>query len=362
MACWVVAWNVSHLVSVCQQVARPEVGTRFFALTLIARSSCFGRRGENKPRTPRCNANPCINKPARFFFWTFPRASSWEHSGPVAAIVFSQLLKRLPRSRTAFKGPATMKAVPSPVSASKAASHARPRITSPPHHLAPLRQSAVDPAVGSTPRAQHPVPAYGRGTILATHATHRAVQHARRSSGSRSCIFDAKVAKPIQRAKIGLWLENVDASRRPAPAVLPHPPRCPEPKWRPSARRSISPGTSPSVRNPGSPRTPLADITPFVLAAESCSSPPPFDTVNAELPPQQRSPCLATDITGAINLLTVDETRRLLLMLAQSNMSLATTIRDIAFARISRRSSAQVDQSYLADTFRFDEHDMSSNI
>ncbi len=58
MACWVVAWNVSHLVSVCQQVARPEVGTRFFALTLIARSSCFGRRGENKPQDPAVQREP----------------------------------------------------------------------------------------------------------------------------------------------------------------------------------------------------------------------------------------------------------------------------------------------------------------
>ena len=257
-----------------------------------------------------------------------------------------------------------MKAVPSPVSASKSASHVRPRIAgSPPHHLPPPRQPAVDPAVDSAPRAQHLVPAYGRGIIPATHVNHRAIQHARRSSGSRSCIFDTKVAKPIQRAKIGLWLENVDTSRRPAPSALPHPPRFPEPKWRPSALKPISPGTTQSARSPGSPRTPLADITPFVLAAESCSSPSFFDTaVNAELPPRQRSPYPATDITGAIDLLTADETRRLLLLSAQSNMSLATTIRDIAFARISRRSSAQVDQSYLADTFRFDEHGVSSNI
>ncbi len=371
-----VAWkgNVSRFVLACKQPGgRPRltqggwtVGARPLGLTLIASLSCFGRWGKNKlpqsHRTPRWNANPCLSTSRRALHLGISMCvSSSEHSGPVATIV-SQHLKRLPRSRTAFTGPATMKAVPSPISASKAASHARPRIASPPHHLSPLRQPAVDPAVGSAPRAHHLVPAYGRGAIPATHANHRALQHARRSSGSRSCILDAKVAKPTQRAKIGLWLESVDASRRPAPSALPHPPRCPEPKWRPSSIRSMAPGTSQSVRDPGSPRTPLADITPFVLAAESCSSPSFFDTDGAELPRQRRSPCLATDITGAIDLLTADETRRLLLLSAQSNISLATTIRDIAFTRISRRSSAQVDQSYLADTFRFDEHDISSNI
>ncbi len=109
---------------------------------------------------------------------------------------------------------------------------------------------------------------------------------------------------------------------------------------------------------------PLADITPFVLAAEDPAHAGFFDTANAcpEPPTQQQAPCLRTDITGAIELLTADEARRLLLLSAQSNMSLATTIRDIAFARSSRRSSAQVDESSLADTFVFDEHQISTYV
>jgi flagellar biosynthesis/type III secretory pathway ATPase len=72
-------------------------------------------------------------------------------------------------------------------------------------------------------------------------------------------------------------------------------------------------------------------------------------------PPRNRRH--APDLTGAIDLLTADEARRLLLLSAQSNTSLAATIREIALARSEPPSMKQLDvhQSYLADTFRFDD-------
>ncbi|KAG7286854.1 hypothetical protein NEMBOFW57_009172 [Staphylotrichum longicolle] len=132
--------------------------------------------------------------------------------------------------------------------------------------------------------------------------------------------------------------------------------------WTQTASRALSPETAQLIRNPGAPRTPLADITHFVLATESASNFWSSDTVNAEPPRRPSSPCLAPDITGDIDLLTADEARRLLLLSAQSNMSLATAIRGIALHRSSRRSMAQVEDSDLADTFRFGEDEMMSHV
>jgi hypothetical protein len=158
-----------------------------------------------------------------------------------------------------------------------------------------------------------------------------------------------------------MWLENVDACRPASPTAHPQP--CPDSDrlWKQPAPRA-SPHAVQIIRNPGVPRTPLADITHFVLAAESASNFWLPDTVNAESSPQPPSPCLAPDITGDIDLLTADEARRLLLLSAQSNMSLASAIRGIALNRSSRQSIAQVEHSDLADTFRFDEDEMLSHV
>ena len=61
-------------------------------------------------------------------------------------------------------------------------------------------------------------------------------------------------------------------------------------------------------------------------------------------------------------MLTADEARRLLLLSAQSNTSLAAAIRDIGVARSSRRApEPQVDME-LADTFIFEEHAVQSHV
>lgn len=255
---------------------------------------------------------------------------------------------------------ATMKAVPSPGSASKVSSHARPRIAS----AFPPRQTACEL---TSRAAQHVGVAHNRGVLTATHAVHRTPQHARRSSGSRPLTlrFDTKINKPSHRSRVGLWLENVDACRPvSSPTPTAHAPPCPgsDRVWRQTASRVLSPETARLIRDPSAPRTPLADITHFVLAAESASNFWSSDTVNVESPRQPSSPCLAPDITGDIDLLTADEARGLLLLSAQSNMSLATAIRGIALNRSSRRSMAQVEESDLADTFRFDEDEMMSHV
>ena len=180
-------------------------------------------------------------------------------------------------------------------------------------------------------------------------------------------MFDAKVNKaPNHQNQIGLWLEKVDAYRRPGPLAPAHPPTLlPDSPWPQIPASTISADAAlVAIRNSGSPRVPLADITPFVLAAESDAS--TFyssSTVDVELPPQRRSrPRPIPDITGAIDLLTADEARRLLLLSAQSNTSLAAAIRDIAVARSSRRApEPQVDME-LADTFIFEEHAVQSHV
>ncbi|KAK4151232.1 hypothetical protein C8A00DRAFT_17350 [Chaetomidium leptoderma] len=245
-----------------------------------------------------------------------------------------------------------MKAIPSPVSASKAASHAHGRLPSigpqlP--HSPQLSRLPRHPAVVDSARAHRLAPASDRGAIALSathaHAHNRPALHTRRRSGSKPFMFDAKVNKqPNHRTKIGFWLDNV---------VTPPPPS-PRPRRKSTTPSRVSPHTSQIFRNPDSPRTPLADITPLVLAAESAAN---TSTVHVGPPPGQRSHCRTPDLTGAIDLLTADEARQLLLLSAQSNVSLATAIQEMALTR-SPRPTGQIHYSCLADTFRFDEYPM----
>ncbi|KAK3898692.1 hypothetical protein C8A05DRAFT_18769 [Staphylotrichum tortipilum] len=259
-----------------------------------------------------------------------------------------------------------MKAVPGPVSAArKAASHARPHNPGPSSMLP--RHTAVDLALRARHAQQLAAPVCSRRASVTSHSGTRISQHTRRSSGSRSLLFDAKINKnPSHQNQIGLWLEKVDVCRRPGTSVSAHPPPLPEPAWQqtPPSTTLTADAALIAIRNSGSPRVPLADITPFVLAAESDAS--TFyssSTVDVELPPQRQGrPRPIPDITGAINLLTADETSRLLLLSAQSNTSLAAAIRDIAVARSSRQQpEPQVDME-LADTFIFEEHRLESHV
>ncbi|KAK4033551.1 hypothetical protein C8A01DRAFT_49898 [Parachaetomium inaequale] len=255
-------------------------------------------------------------------------------------------------TRTPSRPPNTMKAVPSPASATKAASHARPCPRLP--AILPRRPAAAVDSV----RTQRFAPVNGRGVVAAAQANNRVPQHARRNSGSRHWILDAKVNKPTNhRTKIGLWLENVEPSREPTSPTPAHSPLCSSPRCKPSAPGTASPDATQIIRKPGSPRIPLADITTSVLAAETPASfythAPDLAGIKPQTP--KRSPCPASDLTGAVDMLTPDEAKQLLLLSAQSNPSLAHTIRGIAVTRTPRLSPAQVQQSYLADTFRFDE-------
>jgi hypothetical protein len=61
-------------------------------------------------------------------------------------------------------------------------------------------------------------------------------------------------------------------------------------------------------------------------------------------------------------MLTADDARQLLLLSAQSNMSLAAAIMQIAVDRVQKPPAVRVQESYLADTFTFDDHLMSANV
>jgi hypothetical protein len=63
-------------------------------------------------------------------------------------------------------------------------------------------------------------------------------------------------------------------------------------------------------------------------------------------------------------MLTADDARQLLLLSAQSNMSLAAAIMQIAVARVQvqKPPAKHVQESHLADTFTFDEHPISANV
>ncbi|KAH6613547.1 hypothetical protein B0J18DRAFT_58802 [Chaetomium sp. MPI-SDFR-AT-0129] len=231
-----------------------------------------------------------------------------------------------------------MKAVPTPVSASKAASHTRPSPRLPP--LVPRHQAA----------AASPIRA----------------QHARRSSVSRNWIFDGRANKPVNhRAKVGLWLETVEPSQE-SPPPSPSLPASPAGLRRRSSTLGaasaipITPRVPPDAalftRRSGSQRTPLADITSIVLAAESPSSFYETETPADSPHLSSHSSYPASDLTSAIDLLTADEAKRLLFVSAQSDISIADAIRGIA---ISRTSAGSIELGSprsipLADTFRFD--------
>ncbi|KAK4096962.1 hypothetical protein N658DRAFT_317217 [Parathielavia hyrcaniae] len=212
-----------------------------------------------------------------------------------------------------------MKAVPSPISASKtAASRARVRpqlatVTANVHR----RQIANLRGVDSL-RTPHLAVAQGH---------HRAAQHTRRISSSRPALHpcNGQGNKANHQAKVGMWLAHVDACR-----VPPQP--CPSPEMDDTSSNTVSPETTQIMSTLSSPRIPLADITPLVLAAKS--SPESrfwsLDQGQVDLPSPPQSRRHAPDLTSAIGLLTEDETRRLLLLSAQSNASLATAIREIA--------------------------------
>jgi len=115
-------------------------------------------------------------------------------------------------------------------------------------------------------------------------------------------------------------------------------------------------------RESGSPRTPLADITPLVLAAGSPFTSPASNVADMKSRPLKRSAYSGSDLTGAIDMLTADDAKQLLLLSAQSNVSLAHAIREIAASRASKLSINEMQQSYLADTFIFDERYLMENL
>ncbi|KAK4120138.1 hypothetical protein N657DRAFT_636818 [Parathielavia appendiculata] len=245
-----------------------------------------------------------------------------------------------------------MKAVPSPVSASKAAgSHARAR-----PHLATVTNASVTGAVTGHARRQiASVDSAHTPRLALAHGHHRAAQHTRRISGSQRCLhmISAQVNKPNHQTKVGMWLAHVDACR-----AAPQP--CPSPKLNDTSPNTVSPETTQIMSRLTLPRMPLADITPLVLAAESSSESSfwSFDEAQVQLASPPRSRRHAPDLTRAIDLLTPDEARRLLLLSAQSNTSVATAIREIALVRAEPSMSPkqlELNESYVADTFRFDD-------
>jgi hypothetical protein len=110
------------------------------------------------------------------------------------------------------------------------------------------------------------------------------------------------------------------------------------------------------TRNANSPRIPLADITSLVLAADSPATFYASEAAGVKSQSSKTSAYPTSDLTGAVDMLTADEAKRLLLMSAQSNMSLADAIRGIAISRSQTESTQEVQQDYLPDTFVFDEH------
>jgi hypothetical protein len=116
-------------------------------------------------------------------------------------------------------------------------------------------------------------------------------------------------------------------------------------------------------RKLGSPRIPLADITP--------RSPSPIkgdwddargvrNVVEHESPTQQDLPRTG-GLVSAISLLTEEDAKELLLLSAKSNISLAVAIKDMVLGRqkSSRDASHPMEESYesnLVDTFISDDY------
>lgn len=245
----------------------------------------------------------------------------------------------------------TMKAVPSPISATKATPHMR-------HG----QGSASSPRLPST-LARHPIHVDflrpQRSAIVA--GNNRAAQHIRRNSGSsKHSSSDAKVNKPTgHRNKVGLWLENIEASHGLPPPPLGYQSPCSPSRQRSMSLSTASPHGTKITRNANSPRIPLADITSLVLAADSPTTfyaPERAETAGVKSQSSKTTAYPTSDLTGAVDMLTAGEAKRLLLMSAQSNMSLADAIRGIAISRSQTESTQEVQQDYLPDTFVFDEH------
>ncbi|KAL1838122.1 hypothetical protein VTJ49DRAFT_3001 [Mycothermus thermophilus] len=252
-----------------------------------------------------------------------------------------------------------MKVVPNP------ASRARPRT----HSVSFIPHAASAPRSG----------------VSSVHVHHHHMHVTRRTTGPRAAIFDSKINKPAQHRKVGLWLESIDASAAPpgSPSLSPVAPSLPSPN--PGRRRSMSSlawsDRSHPAWRPDSPRTPLADITPLVLGAsyssESSASASFYDSQATEdeipeTPQLPEFPTLSSDgqaqrlvpsLASAIDLLTADEAKNLLLVSAQSNMSVAAAIKELALSRMHpvnrptppTPTPVPARRNSLADTILFDE-------
>ncbi|KAL2115301.1 hypothetical protein VTJ04DRAFT_9556 [Mycothermus thermophilus] len=207
---------------------------------------------------------------------------------------------------------------------------------------------------------------------------------ARRTTGPRAFVFDSKVNKPTQHRKVGLWLESIDAGAAPpgSPSLSPVSPGLPSPtavRRRSMSSAAWSDRSHPAWR-PDSPRTPLADITPLVVGAsysDEISPSASFDSHATEdeipepaamrqrpaTPMDDQTPHFVPTLASAIDLLTPDEARHLLLVSAQSNMSVAAAIKELALDRIRAQNRptpatpgpARARRNSLADTIVFDE-------
>jgi hypothetical protein len=216
------------------------------------------------------------------------------------------------------------------------------------------------------------------------HAHHHHMHSARRTAGPRAFVFDSKVNKPTQHRKVGLWLESIDAGAAPpgSPSLSPVSPGLPSPTA--ARRRSMSSAAwsdrSHPAWRPDSPRTPLADITPLVVGASYSDESSPsasFDSQATEdeipepaamrqrpaTPMDDQTSRFVPTLASAIDLLTPDEARHLLLVSAQSNMSVAAAIKELALDRIRTQNRptpatptpARARRNSLADTIVFDE-------
>lgn len=108
-------------------------------------------------------------------------------------------------------------------------------------------------------------------------------------------------------------------------------------------------------------RTPLADITRTVTHSSASENTATFYTPQAckiSMRPHSQARCLAANLSEAIDLLTETESRRLLLLCAQSSSSLAAAIKDLAFTRTLGSEQAESRRrdcySNLIDTFHDD--------
>ncbi|KAK3305019.1 uncharacterized protein B0T15DRAFT_531102 [Chaetomium strumarium] len=256
-------------------------------------------------------------------------------------------------------------------------------------HLTP-RPSPKSP-FKSCSRSHHRTPGYGQEQVAAnkratsnnngtTQPFQPSPQPQPHSSGAaRQWVVGSKVGKLNRStARVGFWLDGVTYNNaecrgaRPSVALAHRP-------------RRVSQGRKPTTTTPSmaswhtksrhvhdittrisscAQRIPLADITPpasFDTDDDGALVPPPDVTMvhtgtGNELPARYRTPSLP----AAIDLLTDDEARRLLLRAAQANLSLAAAIRQVALTRADNavcrtRAVEPIRQdsreSFLVDTF-----------